>query len=629
MARSDILARLSRRQQERRTTASNRDVKQVTQDASWRRKSLVSIRRRLSPNFRSMSPSPEPEPDAPHGSPVVVTDVVSLNHGSGGGNSNNVNDNNNNDRDIKIPSLYSKSVELIRQEEYPHMNQGTYLDHGGATVPALATLHRTTALLSRDLYGNPHSANRPAARSTAAIETVRSAALAFLGADPAHFDLVFTANATAAIKLVGDAFRDIGEDNGNGASGGGFWYGYHREAHTSLVGVRELVGPAGAHHCFVAGDDEVEAWLDGKIEVRGDNCGAAPGSGSRSRLSLMAWPGQSNLTGRRLPTARWAGRVRENGRRRGVAAAAWRDTYTLLDAAALAMTSGLGGVFADPEAAPDFVCVSFYKIFGFPDLGGLVVRKDSGHILTLRKYFGGGTVSMVSAVGAAWHVSKGSNVGTGGATGEGHGGALHEALEDGTLPFHSILALGEAIDVHTELYGSMRNISAYTTALMKRMYRGMRALRYGNGQPLCKVYEEDSKGSGFGDAQRQGSTVAFNVFRADGCYEPYDVVESLANDRRIYVRSGGICCPGGMFTALQYEPWQLRRARSAGHHCGAGGIGLINELPTGVVRASLGAMSTVEDVDRFLGFLRETFIAREDSAYASSNEDGSLRHSED
>jgi len=30
----------------------------------------------------------------------------------------------------------------------------------------------------------------------------------------------------------------------------------------------------------------------------------------------------------------------------------------------------------------------------------------------------------------------------------------------------------------------------------------------------------------------------------------------------------GICCPGGMFTALQYEPWQLRRARSAGHHCG-------------------------------------------------------------
>ncbi len=29
-------------------------------------------------------------------------------------------------------------------------------------------------------------------------------------------------------------------------------------------------------------------------------------------------------------------------------------------------------------------------------------------------------------------------------------------------------------------------------------------------------------------------------------------------------------------------------------------------------------MSTVQDVDRFLAFLHETFIAREDSAYASS-----------
>lgn len=38
-----------------------------------------------------------------------------------------------------------------------------------------------------------------------------------------------------------------------------------------------------------------------------------------------------------------------------------------------------------------------------------------------------------------------------------------------------------------------------------------------------------------------------------------------------------------------------------------------------VVRASLGAMSTGQDVDRFLAFLHETFVTREDSAYASSN----------
>jgi molybdenum cofactor sulfurtransferase len=32
---------------------------------------------------------------------------------------------------------------------------------------------------------------------------------------------------------------------------------------------------------------------------------------------------------------------------------------------------------------------------------------------------------------------------------------LHDGLEDGTLPFHSILALGIAIDTHLRLYGSM------------------------------------------------------------------------------------------------------------------------------------------------------------------------------
>lgn len=42
------------------------------------------------------------------------------------------------------------------------------------------------------------------------------------------------------------------------------------------------------------------------------------------------------------------------------------------------------------------------------------------------------------------------------------------------------------------------------------------------------------------------------------------VLVSRANN----VICSGICCPGGLFTALQYEPWQLKRARSAGHHCG-------------------------------------------------------------
>ena len=433
------------------------------------------------------------------------------------------------------------------------------------------------------------------------VDAIRLKALTFFGADPTHFDLVFVANATAAVKLVADAFRDMAEQSRSG----GFWYGYHREAHTSLVGVRELAGEEGrgGARCF-GGDGEVEAWLRGEGEEEDDD-GEEEGPRRGGGLGLFAYPAQSNLTGRRLPLD-WPRRVRyssSGGRRRG---GGLKNTYTLVDAAALAMTSPLDHVFRDADAAPDFVCVSFYKIFGFPDLGGLVVRKESGHVLTLRKYFGGGTVSLVSTVGSRpWHMSKGlpsENVGdgsgsgsgvasssprtssgtttagsgastnpttVGGSSSEGHegghvggggGGGLHEGLEDGTLPFHNILALGEAMDVHRELYGSMENISRHTTQLSQRLFEGVSSLRYANGQPLVKVYygggqdddaNHNDEGKGrrskrlpappppYGDANRQGPTLAFNLFRADGTYESYAAVEKTANDRGFYVRSGG------------------------------------------------------------------------------------------
>jgi selenocysteine lyase/cysteine desulfurase len=264
---------------------------------------------------------------------------------------------------------------------------------------------------------------------------------------------------------------------------------------------------------------------------------------------------------------------------------------------------------------------------------------------------------------------------------------LHEGLEDGTLPFHNIIALGEAIDVHSELYGSMEKISAHTTALVRRMYLGMRGLRYGNGHPLCKIYEDEKAGTAYGDPVRQGATVAFNVFREDGGYEPYAAVERLANERGVYVRSGGKSnylftpqkgatancstqgfvvlegctthCNTNLGSYIGLDPLDIivvgsplqapiLRSRSSGQLADSSGrpqraeldkraanrvrvlLSAVcrslfdyfehrsNILACRVVRASLGAMSTVQDVDRFLGFLHDTFIAREDSAYASS-----------
>jgi len=197
--------------------------------------------------------------------------------------------------------------------------------------------------------------------STRRIEDIRLRLLGFFNADPETFDVIFVANATAGIKLVMEAFRD--QENG-------FWYGYHRDSHTSLVGVREV---AKQHRCFTS-DAEVECWLDNDKEH----------TGSLQIPALFAYPAQSNMNGRRLPLD-WCQRSRftENKSRQPV--------YTLLDAASFVTTSPLD--LSDGNVAPDFIVLSLYKIFGFPDLGALIVRKASGHVFDRRRYFGGGTVS--------------------------------------------------------------------------------------------------------------------------------------------------------------------------------------------------------------------------------------------
>jgi molybdenum cofactor sulfurtransferase len=218
-----------------------------------------------------------------------------------------------------------------------------------------------------NLYGNPHSSSDPAILSGHAVDSIREKALRFFGADPEHFDLIFTANATAAIKIVAESFRDlaIGDLTVASSTSRSFWYGYHKDAHTSLVGVREYT--SGTFHCF-SSDEEVETWLDDCPSTCSSlNGGDLPG--------LFAYPGQSNMTGRRLPMS-WTRQLRQSPK------SCHQNVYSLLDAAALATTAPLD--FADPDSAPDFTALSFYKVFGFPNLGALIVRKDSGHILSWR-----------------------------------------------------------------------------------------------------------------------------------------------------------------------------------------------------------------------------------------------------
>ena len=446
-----------------------------------------------------------------------------------------------------------------------------YLDHGGTTIYAKSLIDQFSHQMINNLYGNPHSNSDPSRLSSEVVETVRLNALQFFKADPEHFDLIFTANATAAIKLVGECISDLASSK---TKRGRFFCGYHRDSHTSLVGLRELT--IGKHHCF-DGDEEVEEWLDGRHALNKDEeimSGKIP--------ALFAYPGQSNMTGRRLPLE-WPAVLRSSPRHTMV--------WSLLDAAALATTTQLD--FSDPSTAPDFTAVSFYKIFGFPDLGALIVRKETGRILTAKRYFGGGTITMLT-------VHEDASV--------ERREVLHQMLEEGTLPFHNIMALGCAMDVHQKLYGSMHDISQHTSFLAHRLYNGLFRLKYNNGRRVCVIYNDAPDHESYTSAKVQGGTVAFNVVRENGSYVEYSQVESLANNEGIFLRSGGLCNAGGIAHYLKIHPWMWTRNFAAGLRCGREGWEIIHSQPTGVVRASIGAMSTKDDVDLFLEFMHRVFV---------------------
>ncbi|KAL9598100.1 MAG: hypothetical protein Q9219_004731 [cf. Caloplaca sp. 3 TL-2023] len=438
----------------------------------------------------------------------------------------------------------------------------TYLDHAGTTIYSRSLMSEFSELMKGNLLGNPHSESPSSSLATHYVETARHRMLRFFRADPEHFDLIFVANATAAIKMVAEGVRDEH-----------LWVGYHGDAHTSLVGLRQLAS-AGSR-CFLS-DHEVEQWIS-----QGPTSHMQEKNKDNKRpIGLFAYPGQSNMNGRRLPLD-WAGRLRR------AAARANGEMYTLFDAAALVASTQLD--LSDHVNAPDFTSLSFYKIFGFPDLGCLIVRKQAGHVLLKRSYFGGGTVDMVingAGVADAWHATRQTS--------------LHEALEDGTGAFHSIASLHCAVDVHEKLYGSMTQVSQHANHLASVLFDQMSTLTHSNGRPIVAVYK--SRTSNYRDRKSQGPTIAFNVRDVNGRWIGKSNFEHFAMKYGIQLRTGGVCNPGGIALYLNLTPEEMRENFEEGLRCG-NGIDEMHGKPTGIVRVSFGAMSSMREVETFMDLL--------------------------
>lgn len=261
-----------------------------------------------------------------------------------------------------------------------------YLENAGAALYPQCLLELVHQDLMDNVYMNPHSDKY----TKNCMEQIRSDILKHFNTDPSEYTVVFTAGTTSALKLVVESFQfSPNETEDHETANGSFVY--LRDNHTSVLGLREIAADKNADLIHISHDDFLEA-----INQKYDKAALR-----KSKLSikneantLLVYPAQSNFNGYKYPI-NCIHHIKNgclNSHLKKQLCRINNSWYVLLDAASFVSTSRLDL----SETQPDFICMSFYKIFGYPSgLGAVLVKNSSGDTLCQKKYFGGGTVDFV------------------------------------------------------------------------------------------------------------------------------------------------------------------------------------------------------------------------------------------
>ena len=105
---------------------------------------------------------------------------------------------------------YAKTAALdrLRATEYRRLDeQGqVYLDYTGGSLYTESQVEQHLAMLRSGVFGNPHSTNPTSTAMTGHVERTRRYVLSYFNASTDDYILVFTPNASGALKLIGESF---------------------------------------------------------------------------------------------------------------------------------------------------------------------------------------------------------------------------------------------------------------------------------------------------------------------------------------------------------------------------------------------------------------------------------------
>ena len=443
----------------------------------------------------------------------------------------------------------TKIIDDLRATEYSRLDLGghVYLDYTGGGLYAESQLRRHNKLLSEHVFGNPHSTNPTSIAATQLIEHAREYVLKFFNADPEEYLAIFTPNASGALKLVGESYPF---SNGR--------YLLTFDNHNSVNGIREFAHARGAEVKYIPvalpdmGVDPSQLSLElARPSKKGHN--------------LFAYPAQSNFSSVQHPLE-WIEEAHKHG---------WD---VLLDAAAFVPTSQLDL----SKVKPDFVPVSFYKMFGYPTgLGALIARKSALEKLH-RPWFAGGTITVASVQGDKYYMADGAS-----------------AFEDGTIDYLNIPAIEIGLK-HIESIG-YDVIHERVHCLTGWLLESLTKLKHSNGVWLVRVFGPTVMAG-------RGGAVTVNFYDKDDQAFDHRFVEQTANESNISLRTGCFCNPGAGEVALGISRVELnvcftqpgnedRLSLDDFRLC-------IDGKSSGAVRISVGMVTNFKDIQRFLSFAK-------------------------
>ena len=433
----------------------------------------------------------------------------------------------------QYPCYENKQLDAIREKYFSGLKNRVYTDWTGAAIPPSILIDLHAKFLKENLMGNPHSHHLPSTKSMDCVQAARLDVLEYFEADPNEYDVIFTANATGAILILQSYMFEGGEllltaDN-----------------HNSVNGLREIAKRQGAIVRYSPINDELKI-----IESELERSLSYPRS---THNKLFCYPAKSNYSGV-MHSLNWVPLAQEKG---------WD---VVLDAAAYSANNRL----RLSKIKPDFIPISFYKIFGYPTgIGCLIIKKEKFAKLN-KRWFSGGSILLVSVMKDFFAPET----------------LGYARFEDGTINFSAMQAITNGLNFMTTLGSYKERVSALAAWLRHE---------------LCSINEAGN--FIFMHSPEESDTITFSINHGGKRIIDSWEFEEFANKHNVCVRTGCFCNPGVNEKIFGYEidayekfyndaimPDQITIENLRKYS---------GDKPIGSIRASFGYANNFKDVERF------------------------------